>query len=82
MGTGEFRHKRRERKLTQNLRGKKTKDTVEDNTEEKILKQATNPKRKLEGGKRISRKQPIEEVSIVSSVNSNFPRALRVQVPE
>ena len=68
MEPGNFGTKTEKETPAQNLREKNTKDTVEDNTEEKILKQASHPKRNVEGGKRISRKQPIDEVSFENDV--------------
>ena len=50
-------------------------------TEDKITKHASDLRRKLEGDKKIVRRNQADDVSVVSSIRSNVSRALRVRVP-
>ena len=50
-------------------------------TEDKITKHASDLCRKLEGDKKIVRRNQADDVSVVSSIRSNVSRALRVRVP-
>ena len=50
-------------------------------TEDKIPKHASDVRRKMEGEKRISRRNQTDDTRVVSSVKSIVTRALRVRLP-